>query len=277
MALLLPAHVCRALCEDFLQNNGTPGSTAPIAAAVQLDEEEDAERQGLAAGQAARTACPERAAAASQQLFWQGSGEERPGPSQQLSRDSLEDGQANAGAGSACEGGAEQLRPRSCSGASGPLSTSPSRRGGIPQPPGSRAQACCGTACSQAQQGNATLPAQPQQQDSHHVWQVSWQPKQQAAQQQASLQQQQQQQLPGTPLTPGGPWSSGSLSKQPSASGFPRSVSVDSENPSLGFGMREALAHLRCAAVTGPCLHGSAAWHRAAFTAQSPPPPPPSN
>lgn len=235
------ARPCRALCEDFLQNNGTPGSTAPIAAAAQQDEEEEQQRE-LAATQARPgSTSPAHAAAvaASQQLFRQGCEAERPGPCQQLCMDGVERVGAGAGAGqpacadAQCEngGGCEQAGPRGNPGASSSLSSSPSRRGGIPQPPGSRAQVCCSATCSQVQRGGGAVLAQPPQHA--NLWQ-------------ASLQQHQQQQA-GTPLTPVGPWSGGTLSKQPSASGFPRSVSVDSDNPSLGFGMREALAHLRCA------------------------------
>ncbi|KAL4422635.1 hypothetical protein ABPG75_008832 [Micractinium tetrahymenae] len=251
--------LAKALCEDFLQNNGTPSATAPITAAAEMDEEDGEERQGLAASQARPgSMSPEHsaAAAASQQLFGQSSEDGRPGSSQQLFGDSLEPEQAAVGAGAgepACAGArfaaaasCEQAVPGSIASASvGSLSSSPSRRGGIPQPPGSRAQACCGAAGPQAQRGGAAPLLQPQQQAFQHAWQA--------------VVQQQQQQQPGTPLTPGGPWSAGgSLSKQPSASGFPRSVSVDSDNPSLGFGMREALAHLRKGAAGG----GDAEPHR---------------
>lgn len=231
-----------------MQNNGTPSSTAPIAAAAQDDDDEEERRLAAAQAQPGSTS-PESvaAAAASQQLFWQSCEDGRPGPCQQLNTDGLESRHAAAGAGSAhpacaevrCAGGAgcEQSVLRSSAGASGSLSSSPGRRGGIPQPPGSRVQACSINAvCSLGQRGGGAVPVQPQQPASQQPWQVSLQ----------------HQPVPGTPPTPVGAWPGGCLSKQPSSSGFPRSVSVDSENPSLGFGMREALANLRCAHKLGP-------------------------
>jgi hypothetical protein len=70
--------------------------------------------------------------------------------------------------------------------------------------------------------------------------------------QQLQMQQQSQHpQLPGTPMTPSSatPSAFGSALHKVSGSGvggsFLRSASIDSDNPSLGFGACEVLQHLR--------------------------------
>ena len=208
----------RALSEDFLQHNGTPGAAAPIALAAQRDEEAEEQQQ------AAPAACQARPV----------SGDASPDPPTAAPRQhqaQLSSTDGGGGGDDAACGGLAQGAP------SPPPGSSPSKRGGIQQPQCSRLVAVAALAPLRA--GVPPLPVQ------HFLHQL------QASQQhaaQAGQAGQQGQGQPGTPLTPSSSTGafSGSLQRQSAGpSGFLRSMSVDSENPSLGFNMREALAGLR--------------------------------
>jgi hypothetical protein len=107
------------------------------------------------------------------------------------------------------------------------LGSSPSRRGGIPLPALRAAAAPPGT--------------QPQAQ---HLPQCTFPHQQQHS---ALLDGTSLLGQPGTPATPASSAALSVLGSTGQRQGFPRSVSLDSDNPSLGFGMREALHHLRWA------------------------------
>ena len=227
----------RALSEDFLQHNGSPNSVAAPVTAVAACEEERGQLAAAATGVAQYPQQPEgvlpgsAAAAAGQDELGDAGG------AAVLRACSSGDGDAAACLPSS------QLQGPCGGGVNGAgLGSSPSRRGGIPQPPGSRAQQVGGQA--------GTPLSLPRPSPLHGLG-----PQQQMLLQQLQMQHQQQQgqhqQLPGTPMTPSSatPTAFGSALHKVSGSGvggsFLRSASIDSDNPSLGFGAREVLQHLR--------------------------------
>lgn len=222
--------LAKALSEDFLQNNGTPSAVAPITAAAERDE-------GALEGQAPATSSAVAAAASQQRCGTDGSNagsdaasSDGPSSSSSGTRDGA-GGDGSAWMSSPPKPGMQPSFSGPFSSSPGPLVSSPSKRGGIPQPPGSRPQLVVCATLPAVRAGPALLSPQQQQQ--------------------VVLPQQLLGQQPGTPATPASSGGAGSLpavcglQKQSSASGFPRSMSIDSENPSLGFNMREALAQLR--------------------------------
>ena len=132
------------------------------------------------------------------------------------------------------------------SGAGAALGSSPGKRGGIPLPRNS----------SGSLQGGAAPALPPVRAQAALLSLAAWQHApagHPAGLQPPALHGQvlhgQAGQQPGTPLTPASssntPSALGSSFQRSGAGGFLRSVSVDSDNPSLGFGAREALQQLR--------------------------------
>lgn len=220
-----PTRPPRALCEDFLQNNGTPSAVAPITAAATWDEDRLAASGLPAAGSASPDQRRLPGAAHSTGGASSAAGSEAGGSQ-------AGDGAAEEDADAACWLGGS---PPKASGSGQALGSSPGKRGGIPLPRNSSGPIVHGSGAPVLAPVRAQAAMLPLA-----AWQQ--QPGVQALGGQAGQQQ------PGTPLTPASsnntPSALGS-SFQRSATGFLRSVSVDSDNPSLGFGAREALQQLR--------------------------------
>ncbi len=220
----------RALCEDFLQNNGTPSAVAPISAAAAYDEERLAALGPPAAGSGSPDARGLPAAARSTGGASSVAGSEAGGSQ-------AGDVGAEEEADAACWLGGSP--PKASSGSQG-LGTSPSKRGGIPLP----------RLSSGAMYGGGARALPPVRAQAALLPLAAWQqvPAGQPQALQPAAAGGQAGQQPGTPLTPASSTNTPSAlgsSFQRSAAGFLRSVSVDSDNPSLGFGAREALQQLR--------------------------------
>lgn len=224
---LYSAPTPRALCEDFLQNNGTPSAVAPITAAATWDED-----------QLAASGLPAAGSPSPDQRRLPGAAHSTGGTSSaagsEVGGSQAGDGAAEEDADAACWLGGS---PPKVSGSAQALGSSPSKRGGIPLPRNSSGPIVHGS-------GAPVLP--PVRAQAAMLPLAAWQ--QQPGVQPPALGGQAGQQQPGTPLTPASsnntPSALGS-SFQRSATGFLRSVSMDSDNPSLGFGAREALQQLR--------------------------------
>lgn len=226
--------VPRALCEDFLQNNGTPSAVAPITAAATWDEDRLAALGPLPASggsspDARRTSAVAGSTGGASSVAGLEAGGSQAG-----------DGGAEDEADAACWLGGSP--PKASSGSQG-LGSSPSKRGGIPLPRNSSGPIV----------GSSAPALPPVRAQAALLPLASWQQVpagQPPALQPPALGGQAGQPQPGTPLTPASssntPSALGS-SFQRSGAGFLRSVSVDSDNPSLGFGAREALQQLRWA------------------------------